>query len=128
MERIEFLAEGALTLSRKGIVPGTMEELKAGLKEIDFEHTITSRGEEVTLKASDDANYEIPADDLSGEGVGFVIEKPKLGVLNRRREREETQHATPCSIRTDKLKPKSMTVKWTRDRKTLEFSYRVILK
>ncbi|MCH8261304.1 MAG: hypothetical protein IIC46_13985, partial [Planctomycetes bacterium] len=128
MERIEFLAEGALELSRKGKSPQTMEELRSELKAIDFTYMVQKHGVQIELRADDETMYTIPMDDLSPEPPAFVISKPnRRGMSLRERKFEETI-PTPPAIDTENLKPKTLSIRWKRDRETGEFSYEILVK
>ena len=128
MERIECLAEGALELSRKGKSPQTMEELQESLKAINFAYMVQKHGVQIELRADDETMYTIPMDDLSPEPPAFVISKPnRRGMSLRERKFEETI-PTPPAIDTENLKPKTLSIRWKRDRETGEFSYEILVK
>jgi hypothetical protein len=130
MERMEFLAEGALQLSRQKKHPATLEELKSALKEIDFTHVVKTHGAEVKLNARDDALFTIPMDDLTtaDQPPVFVVTKAKFGRLSRKEQMLEEQNPTPAVIATENLKPRSMSVRWIRDKEKNTFSYQIVIK
>jgi hypothetical protein len=130
MERIEFLAEGTLQLSRQKKYPATLEELKAALKEVDFTHVVKTHAAEVKLNAKDDSLFTIPSDDLmaSDKQPQFVLNKVKLGRLSRKEQMLEEANPTPLSIGTENLKPRSMSVRWIRDKEKNTFSYQIVIK
>lgn len=114
LERIEFLAEGALALSRRGLSAESMESLRAQLREIDFAWERVGHAGRVVLRASDDANYLIPADDLSAEPA-FVVEPPR-GPRSARERLWEDRAPSPPRLSTDGLRPHGLSVDWRRDR------------
>ncbi len=126
-ERIEFLAEGSLELSRHGITCKSMEELELNLKEIGFVQELRGHDQIVRLLASDHENFVIPPDDLCRE-PSFEVKwkRPRLG--SPRERRWEESQPTPAIIRTDGLAPNQLTVEWIRRPKTGELSYRIIVK
>jgi hypothetical protein len=128
LERIEFLAEGALELSRDGIVPESLEELKEHLREIGFTHTVGHHGLKTQLSAEDDATFTIPMDGLTPEQPVFVVEKPKLRFSSIRERRAEEAQPTPCAISTENLRPRRMEIRWIRDRDTLELHYEIVIR
>ncbi len=72
--------------------------------------------------------YTIPMDDLSPEPPVFVITKPKHRRMSVRERKFEEMIPTPPAIGTENLKPKSLSIRWKRDRKTGEFSYEILVK
>ena len=127
LERIEFLAEGALELSRQKKYPETLDALRAALREIKFTQTINMHGMEVKLSAADDALFQIPMDDLTDEQPAFVVTKAKLGHITRRERMLEDANPTPPTIASEHLKPKSVQVRWVRDNDTNTFSYQIVV-
>jgi hypothetical protein len=132
MERMEFLAEGALELSRRGgegaTAADSLDALKEQLRAIDFAHPVSRHGRETELSAKDDDNFLIPPDDLSGRGPRFVVERPRLGRLSRREQQFEEAMPRPPSIGTADLEPRGVSVRWIRDRKTGDLSYRLLVR
>ena len=126
LERAEFLAEGMMELSRRGQQPKSLDELKRSLQEIGFEQQIQGHQRMRLVKASDDANYVIPSDDLSTDAK-FVMEE-KRRRLSARQRRWEEQQPTPLILRTEGLKPNGITVTWVRDRKTGALTYELEIK
>ena len=128
LERIEFLAEGALFLSRKGKSPQTLGELHESLSVLGFTYTVQKHGIQIELKGWEDEMYTIPMDTLATEQPVFVVTKPKRrGSSRRDRDFEETI-PTPPEIATEHLEPKSLSIRWERDRETGEFSYEILVK
>lgn len=128
LERIEFLAQGALELSGLGISPKSADELQQELIKINFKYNVQKHGREFHLSASDPEMFQIPIDDLDQDKPGFVIEPAKLRGLSRRLLMFEEVNPTPPSIKTENLRPKSLSIRWKRDRKTGELRYEIIVK
>lgn len=130
LERIEFLAEGALVLSRRKICPETLDALRQALREIKFTHTIKTHGVEVKLSADDDGLFTIPKDDLTTpeQQPAFVVSEPKTSRMTRREKMLEETNPTPPSIATEHLQPRSMHVRWVRNKKDSTFSYQIVVK
>jgi hypothetical protein len=128
LERIEFLAEGALELSRSGLVPGSLEQMKEQLQAIGFSQSLGVHGAETTLHAADENLYVIPMDDLAAERPIFVVEAPRLGTLVARRRLLEEKQRTPPSITTKHLRPRGLSIGWSRDRKSGVISYEIVVK
>lgn len=121
LERIEFLGEGMYALANKGVHPKDIDELRTALREIDFSTTIGSlggsHGGTVTLKATDDTNFQIPDDDLA-QGTPrfeFVQTKSKRNPTKKERELEE-KLPLPPSIGTINLAPKNLVLRWLRSK------------
>src|SRR5262245_21095207 len=129
-ERIQFLAEGALELSRQNIYPQTLDELRQKLKEIKFTHTLDTHGTEVKLPADDDALYTIPLDHLSDpeEPPVFTLQPFNPHRLPAREQALEERNPTPPTISTEHLRPREMSVKWIRDPELNVFSYQIVVK
>lgn len=128
LERIEFLAEGARELSRRGVVPESLDELRAQLRAIDFQHTAGHHDVSVTLRAADDASFIIPMDDLTDRQPFFVIEKPTLYRQTSRERDMEAERPTPPDIETKHLLPRDLSVRWTRNEASAEFDYEIIVR
>jgi hypothetical protein len=128
MERIEFLAEGALFLSRKQIVPTSLEELTEALRTLGFEHQLDRHGVRATLTANDAENFRIPIDDLTPQQPVFVVEEPRRRRQSRRERQFEQKLPTPPAISTKSLRPRGLAVQWTRDRETGELRYEIVTR
>jgi len=128
LERLEFLAEGALELARQKKYPATFDELKTMLREIGFSHEISTHGVATKLSAADDAIFTIPMDDLCPAQPAFTLAPPKLTGLTRRQRHLEDQNPTPPNIGTENLKPRGLAVKWIRDDKANTFRYELDVK
>lgn len=128
LERIEFLAQGALKLSDLGFSPKSADELQEELVKINFKYTVQKHGHEFQLSASDPEMYKIPNDDLAQDQPVFVIEPAKLRSISQRQRTFEETNPTPPSIRTENLRPKSLSIRWKRDRKTGDLNYEIIVK
>ena len=128
LERIEFLAEGALELSRRGVAPQSIEELRDALVAIDFVFPLKKHEVSVELRADDEAMYRIPQDDLADEQPIFVVIKTRRGQLTRRQRKLEETAPTPLTIATEDLRPKAISIRWMRDRTSGELSYELVVK
>lgn len=121
LERIEFMAEGALELSRRGSKPTSLDELQTQLVEIGFRQEVVGHGSRSILRATDPVNFAIPADDFT-DTAEFVVESRRRR-LNRREKMWEEKQPMPPDIKTDGLRPNRITVEWSRDRETGAISY-----
>ncbi len=123
LERIEFLAEGALQLSRRGVLPESIAELRDALVAAEFSLVLQRHAQEIELSAKDEAMYRIP-DGRRGESPPvFVVRKAGLSrgsELQRRRE--------PPSIHTEYLRPLNASIRWRRDPYTDELSYEIVIR
>jgi hypothetical protein len=132
MERIEFLAEGLLELSRKGVYPETLEGLRDELRAIGFTHTINTHGVEIRLDSKDDALFTIPVDDLADpdpeKAPAFTVTRPKLKGLTRRDKTLEDANPTPPIVATEYLRPRSMHMRWIREPELNVFRYQIVIK
>jgi hypothetical protein len=128
LERIEFLAEGALELSRRGIVPTSLDEMKEQLRAIEFSHPAGHHAPPLVLDASDDESFVIPRDALTSDQPVFEIEKPRLTRLSHRQRQIEEERPTPSTIRTKHLRPREVSVRWIRDRETTHIRYEIIVR
>jgi len=128
MERMEFLAAGALHLREKDIVPESLDDLKAELQEVGFTYTHATHGVQTTLSAEDDKLFTIPADDLADEQPVFVVEKINPRTLPLRERRKELKHPSPCALRTKHLEPNDLVVRWHLDEDDEAFSYEIIVE
>ncbi|MCI0365474.1 MAG: DUF1570 domain-containing protein [Phycisphaerales bacterium] len=117
LERIEFLAQGALELNRRGTsYPPTLKGLRETLEQIEFKQTIETHGLKVELGADDDTLFTIPIDDLSDtdDPPLFTVTKTRLvGLTHRERQLEDSQ-PTPPTIATEHLRPGNLSIKWVR--------------
>lgn len=125
LERIEFLAEGALELSRQGIFPESLDELRRELIAIDFTYRFAKHGRMVTLEATDDDVYRIPRDGRREHQPVFLVSRTNLRQLTRRQRIIEEEHPTPSIITTEDLKPRGLAIDWRRGKENTTFSYRI---
>ena len=116
LERIEFLAEGIAELSRRGVAPASLDDLRAQLQAIGFTTTLTTHALEVELAAADDRMYTIPRDGLCEADPVFEIRPP---------ERRPGQPPGPPALRTRHLGPRTLEVRWQRDEVTGEPAYHI---
>lgn len=128
LDRMEFLGEGLLELSRLKRYPQNMDELKSMLREIDFTFTTTAHGRVETLKATDDAFFEIPMDDVCPEQPTFELSRPKPRISSRKERMQEDENPTPPVIGTRSLRPRGLELKWLRDEKSNTLQYDVVVK
>jgi hypothetical protein len=128
LERIEFLAEGALALSRRKIVPGSLSELRDELRSMGFSYAISTHSRTRRLDSADDANFTIPADGLAEEKPIFVATKPRLRQMTRYTRKLEDEWPTPTALSTRGVEPKGLSVKWIRDKKTKEIRYEIVVE
>ncbi len=117
LERIEFLAEGALELGRRGASsPRTLDELGAALRAIGFACDLRTHAAGAVLRSDDPEMYRIPRDGLCREQPVFVVAPAKpapAGVT------------MPPSISTEHLEPRDLAVRWLRHPETGGFGYEV---
>ena len=115
LERIEFLAEGALELARRGVHPESLEALRDAMREIEFVYLVRKHGLDVKLRADDDAVFTIPAGELTGEPPIFIVSKADPGRLSRRERFLEKTDPSPPAIATEHLRPNVLSVRWHRN-------------
>jgi hypothetical protein len=130
LERIEFLAAGALQLSEQGVRPTTLEALREALREAGFNYKLTMHGLDDTLSAADDQMYLIPGDELSDpeNPPRFVVAPATPDRTSRRLRHLEEITPTPPSIATEHLRPRDVAVEWVRDEQTNTFSYQIVVR
>jgi hypothetical protein len=126
LERIEFLAEGALELAKRGIYPESLDGLKAELAAIDFSHEFFGHSRLVTLKAADDENYRIPLDLRSPEPPIFEVQRPDFRRMLLRERKLEQEHPSPSIIVTRHVEPRELSIEWRRNRDDpASFTYQI---
>jgi hypothetical protein len=128
IERIEFLAEGALELARREIYPESLDELREALRSIVFDYVLPKHGVAITLSADDDPMFLIPKDDLTDEQPVFVVAALDLGRMSRRERFLEQSNPTPPSIATEHLAPKGLSVRWVRSEDNTGFRYEIVVE
>jgi hypothetical protein len=116
LERLEFLAEGALELSRQRVLSKSLEELQQDLVEINFVLSVHDHATAVELgpKAR---MFTIPPTGASQEGgyePVFVVSRPKPSQLTQRQQQREEAWPTPSVIETKFLRPRDLAVRWIR--------------
>ncbi len=57
-----------------------------------------------------------------------MVTKPNRRGMSLRERKFEDTIPTPPGIATENLKPKSLSIRWKRDRETGEFSYEILVK
>ncbi len=129
LQRIEFLAEGALELSRRGVSPESLAELRDALVAAEFSLVLQRHAQEIEISAQDEAMYRIP-DGRPGEPPpAFVVRKAALRRLTEPQRRpEEDVGPTPPSIHTEYLRPLNASIRWRRDPETNDLSYEIIVR
>lgn len=129
LDRIEFLAEGALELDRRGILPESLDALRADLREIGFTHRLDRHGVAVEQRP-DDSLFEIPftGDPRIEQRPVFVVSRPRPHTLKRRQRHLEELAPTPSQIESRFLKPCNVAVRWIRDEATNEFTYDIVVE
>jgi hypothetical protein len=128
LERMQFLGEGLLELSRIKRYPQSMDELKSMLREINFSHTSRAHGREETFSATDDALFTIPMDDLCPEQPAFELSRPKSRANSRRERMLEEHNPAPPVISTLNLKTRGLGLKWRRDAESNTLTYDVVVQ
>lgn len=127
MERIEFLAEGALELSRRHVVPATLAELRRRLEEIGFGHTVEDHGWSLTTRADDPSAYDIPSEGGDRPAPRFVVEPVDPADLSLRERMLQERWPRPPHIATSGLTPRDLKVEWRRDERSAALSYEIIV-
>jgi hypothetical protein len=130
LERLEFLAEGALELGRRGVFPQELGELQEGLVAIDFSLALRDHAMAVELRP-DGRMFTIPPTGASREGgyePVFVVSRPKLHQLTRRERALEEAKPTPSVIETMFLKPRDLAVRWIRNDDGASFTYDIVVR
>jgi hypothetical protein len=123
-EHIEFLAEGALELHRRGVIPESLDELRERLKAIAFTTRFGHHGIVVTLSAESDELFSIPW----SPGAGFEVSRVNVNRLTRQQRDLEAKHPSPPVIRTTGLSPLGVEVAWVRLGPEGGFTYDIIVK
>ncbi|MHC4991676.1 MAG: hypothetical protein ACYTGC_11920, partial [Planctomycetota bacterium] len=130
LERLEFLAEGALELSRQRVLPESLDELQADLVEIDFVLSRRDHAGAVELRPKG-RMFTIPptgaSQDGGYEGI-FVVSRPKLPPDSQRERPWEEVWPTPSLIETKYLRPRDLAVRWIRSDDGESFTYDIIVK
>ncbi len=127
-QRIRFLAEGTLELSRRKMYPQSLNELRTNLREIGFAFTMPCDHERVEFSSADDALFEIPKDSSTSSDPVFVISKPRLAGSTKRDLELEKTNPTPPSIASQFLRPTGVEVKWRRDPDSNTFTYQILVR
>jgi hypothetical protein len=124
--RISFLAEGLRTLSREGVTVDSLDELVSELRERNFTIEVTIHGRKETLSAAGPI-LEIPKDDLAKAQPTFDLIPARRPSRSGPAERKlEAAHPTPPVLTTRGLEPRELVLKWTRNKKTGDFSYQLL--
>jgi len=126
LDRIEFMAEGAAELGRRGTVPASLDELREALAAIGFSYSHNRHDLSLDLRATA-SMFEIPwtGNDQIEQRPVFVVRRPALYEMPRRERHLEELNPTPSSIETTFLKPRDLSVRWFRDPRTKTFRYEI---
>ncbi len=126
LDRIEFMAEGARELGRRGAVPESLDELREALAAIGFSYSRSRHDLSLDLRASS-SMFEIPwtGNDQIEQRPVFVVSRPAPYQMPRRERPLEELSPTPSSIETTFLKPRDLSVRWFRDPDTKTFRYEI---
>lgn len=115
MRCASFMAAGVQFLRGKGIMPASVDELRAALVEHGFEQRIRGHGGEFSIKASEPSLWAIP-DDPQTKDAAWTASKGKA------KKRKKPKKATdwddgppPLDLRTKGLRPNELLVTWTQD-------------
>ena len=130
VDRIEYLAEGALELSERGIIPGSLEDLAEALAAAGFSYVLRQHGVEIELEP-DARMFAIPPTGASRQGGRepvFVVSRAKPYELPRRERELEERHPTPPAIETSFLRPRNLAVRWIRSPDGAAFTYDIVVK
>ena len=110
-----FMAAGVQFLRGKGIMPASVDELRAALVEQEFKQPIRTHSDERWIKATDPTLWSIP-DDLQTKDAAWTASKGKA------KKRKKPKKATdwddgppPLDLRTKGLRPNELLVTWTQD-------------
>jgi hypothetical protein len=110
VERMDFLAEGALDLARRGQSPGSLAELREALESAGFTTSSPGHGPALGLRATGET-FEIPwpGSDSLRQRPRFIVSPPAK--LNGPPEGA----AAPPRIETAFLQPRDLAVSWIPD-------------
>ena len=129
LERIEFLAEGTLELSRQGVIPGSPDELRRELQARGFVQTLAGHGAAERLRAADEM-FRIPwhGNPKIDRAPELVVTPTKPAQMTHRERKLNKVRPTPPTIATAWLKPRNLIVRWVRDFDTNTFSYEIEIR
>ncbi len=132
VRRLDFLAKGVQklgddkTLGNVGGYPTSLEELKAGLRRIGFQHTSNLFDQSRTMKASDDRLFEIPYARSIPTNPTFRLvaargrkprsRAPGQKAVNGKQTKPARRRPVPLNIVTVGLKPREFAIYWQRRR------------
>ncbi len=109
LDRLEFLAAGMEALREEEIYPTSIDELKAGLQEIGFEHDSELPGEPRRMSAQDVRLFEVPLAKGVPERKFAIVEPRTSGTAGRSR-----LVPPPASIVAEGLYPQVFLAEWDR--------------
>jgi len=125
LARLEFLAEGALELARRGESPGTIDLLVERLRQIAFERTVTHHGRAARYSANDGDLTKLTSDHLCRKDPVLALTKPRPRGSSERDRQQEQAMPTPHGILTENLGPFDLRVHWERDRRSGALRYEI---
>jgi hypothetical protein len=130
LERLEFLAEASLALSRQGVLPESLEEFREALLGIDYSLPLGEHAGGGAVRA-DERVFTIPPTGASREGgyePVFVVSRPKEHDLTRRQRALEKIRPTPSVIETMFLRPRDLVLRWERGEDETSFTYDISVR
>jgi hypothetical protein len=130
LERLEFLAEGALALSRNSVFPESLDDLREGLVGIEFTLALRNHAAAYELR-TEGRMFTIPPTGVSREGgyePVFTVSRPKLHELTKPQRSLEQAWPTPSVIETMYLKPRDLAVRWHRGEDGETFTYDILVR
>ncbi len=113
--RLDFLARGMLHLREQKIFPGSLEELRDKLRDVDFGYTSNMHGKQVEMSASDSSVYQIPHASKTNNRQFILVDK-RLRIPN---QNSFSRHPTLLQIATTGLSPNMLVVSWKRKKGVL---------
>jgi hypothetical protein len=130
LERMEFLAEASLALSRQGVLPASLEEFQEALLGLDFSRPRPEHAGGGSVQAGDWV-FTIPPTGASREGGYepiFLVERPRRLDLTRRERALEQARPTPSVIETKYLRPRDLALRWERGEDGESFTYDILVR
>jgi hypothetical protein len=122
VRRLDFLAAGMTELRKQDVAPASLDELKAALKKISFEHTSDLFGERRSMSALADDVFTVPYA-VADKGRDFVLVDARGRIPNSRRV---GRNPAPLNIVATGLGPQMFVATWTK--KGRELNYTIVAK
>ena len=126
MERIEFLAHGALALHDAGVRPESLDALQGALQRVNFNFEIAAHGFTTSLSANDESLFSLPRDPRLKEQPTFAVAPIDPLTLDYRHRELEERSPAPAQISTVNL-PRNMAIHWIRNRHGVVDRYEIII-